>query len=155
MSDKQDFVIWWLSQASCTAIDSACYLFPWPAYLRSEFQSRIGRSGRGRLWIPKGIDLEEIPWPNPETDVSRRANQCGGIVMWRRDLAHVHDLPGFVTDLDMNEIPYVGIPREIPGSWQTMVAGALAYASGNYIAEADIRAVVEQVLNNLRKDVQP
>lgn len=147
MSEPQELVIWWLDQEATETIGAASYYFGWPAYIRDEFHSRMGRNGRGRLWVADGITLEEILWP--DTPTAECAGECGGIVIHRADLHHIHGLPGFVTDTAMNEIPFTGEPMPIPDDWITEIASAIAYARGSYVSEVDVRVAIDRVLKNV------
>lgn len=97
---KTGFAIWWLSQENCLGIVEVDKV-AWPSYLESECQSRIGRAGRGRLWIHKDIPVKGIDW-DESRPCARLAGECGGIVIRAEDVHHVIALPGFVTDLEMN-----------------------------------------------------
>jgi hypothetical protein len=114
MSDKPDvsnLLIWWTAQEDCQAIAGPDEDFEGPpldtvpSYIRDEFESRYGRNGRGRLWVPDGIDLESIDF---EANKDKRAAQyadefsMGGIVFHRSDFAAIAGLPGFVTDVELN-----------------------------------------------------
>lgn len=96
------YYIWWLSQDECEEIgdflDSNV-----PDYIRSEYLSRFGRPGRGRLWANPKIGLEEIQW-NINKPASRLAEKRGGIVIRRADVRSIFYKPGFVTDLELNFI---------------------------------------------------
>ena len=89
------YAIWWLSQEACEQVINADHNLP--DYIRNELNSRQGRPGRGRLWVPKSIDLDEITW-NDEATMASAASSCGGIVIDAVDISHVMFLPGFVTD---------------------------------------------------------
>lgn len=98
MTDK--LYIWWLSQEECEAIgdflDSSV-----PSYIRSEYLSRFGRPGRGRLWADPEMGIEEIQW-NINKPASRLAEKRGGIVIKEKDVAYIFYKPGFVTDTELN-----------------------------------------------------
>lgn len=101
-SARTDVLVWWLSQDECEAIgdelaDDA------PAYLCLEYRSRLGRPGRGRLWVDDQFDDVGIPWDTTKP-ASRLAGERGGIVIWASDAAHVFSLPGFLTDCRLNFI---------------------------------------------------
>lgn len=117
--DESQIVIWWLSQKDCEDIaenflrlepdaDDYTWLVPLPEYLKRQFVSRLGRAGRGRLWVPRDISLETIAWPEAHP-IARWIEQvsAGGIVFWRKDLAAIAGLPGVVTTttLDMVAAP--------------------------------------------------
>ena len=106
-TDVNSLAIWWLSQADCEAIavdEHAPEGELLPQYLKDEFNSRYGRPGRGRLWIPEGIDGFDVSWPEPETPIAKICGNCGGIVFWRKDMDALSILPGLVTDLFLNRL---------------------------------------------------
>jgi len=74
-----------------------------PDYIHSEFCSRYGRNGRGRLWAADELGSVGIPWDTTKP-ASRLAGSRGGIVIFKRDAVHVFGLPGFLTDLQLNFI---------------------------------------------------
>jgi hypothetical protein len=105
------YVIWWTTQSDCEFIVALCetekpMLAEWPTWLRDQFASRVGRSGRGRLWnawpdvaLVGGVE----PWP--DTLLGRFLNgtaadkfNAGGIVVPLGELNLVIGLPGFVTN---------------------------------------------------------
>lgn len=106
MGDTTAFLVWWTHQDDTEILRSPPY---WsrhpkvPAYVRRQFSQRYGRSGRGRLWVAPGIDVDAVAWDD-KWPTCRAAARCGGIVFHRADLAAVAALPGFITDLDMNEV---------------------------------------------------
>lgn len=105
-TDRTDVLIWWTDQEECET-------FGWeptdtfPQYLQSEYRSRLGRAGRGRLWAANEIGEVGIPWDESKP-ASRLAGKRGGIVIWKIDAHHVFGLPGFLTDLRLNFINDLG-----------------------------------------------
>lgn len=101
-TDRTDLLIWWTGQEECEAIgdELASNL---PNYIRSEFSSRWGRNGRGRLWVADELGDVGIPWDETKP-ASRLAGSRGGIVIWQSDAHHVFGLPGFLTDLRLNVV---------------------------------------------------
>lgn len=95
-------LIWWTSQQECEAIgfDSPA---TFPEYLADEYQSRLGRNGRGRLWIHASISQGDIEWP-ADKPAARLAGVRGGIVIRAADAPIVFGLPGFLTDTELNLI---------------------------------------------------
>lgn len=103
--DNTEYAIWWLSPSECNAIDSdyTGQLHDGaPKYLSAKFLSLRGRPGRGRLWVPDDIDVQDISWTDDA--IGRWCENCGGIVFWRKDLEHVMHYPGLITDLNMKRI---------------------------------------------------
>lgn len=102
---KPLFAIWWTNQEDCEAI-SHDRGGGWdvPSYLASEYKSRYGRAGRGRLWIAAELEAEGCPTkatlpPTPLGSVIERQSMAG-IVMRASDLGCLRDLPGLVTDFE-------------------------------------------------------
>lgn len=98
----EKYLIWWTNQNDCERIVK---LDTWPMWLADEFDSRDGRNGRGRLWIPSIFeDDEELPaeasW-HENNWLCRAANDAGGIVIPATAVEHVQFLPGFVTTFAM------------------------------------------------------
>ncbi len=103
MSEK--YLIWWTSQDDCERIVP---LETWPTWLASEYKSRRGRDGRGRLWVhsnhnraPLGASIE---WDVYKNWLCKAAANAGGIVIPADAVKHVQFLPGFVTTFAM-ELP--------------------------------------------------
>jgi len=96
-------LIWWLSGEDQEAIGDPSGT--WPVWLRIEYEGRMGRAGRGRLWIadkfapmaPR-IDSTHPGWQTP---IGKIAALRGGIVIGEEDLPLLADLPGLVTDLQL------------------------------------------------------
>jgi hypothetical protein len=115
--------IWWLDQDDCEKVESDYPLLrdangdlietedgedymrtpiPLPSYILKEFWSRMGRAGRGRLWVAPEIHLESIPWDDA-LPLAQHAERCGGIVFHRQDLDAVKAMhAGFATDTTWN-----------------------------------------------------
>lgn len=104
-----DVLVWWTDQPAAEAVErlvdaDSPLISAWPDYLKSEFQSRLGRAGRGRLWIDDRFSPRlEIPELLFDLPMGRWiTGACmGGIVIKKGDLRHVRELPGVVTDLDL------------------------------------------------------
>ena len=99
--EQASYAIWWLSQEASELLDLIIGDLSLPDYIRKEADSRFGRPGRGRLWVARGIDLQEIAWDNTKP-LAAGCYQCGGIVIRVEDVHHVACLPGFVTDTELN-----------------------------------------------------
>jgi len=96
------FLIWWLSKDEQAQIKPKQWLRV-PIYIKNELTSREGREGRGRLWVPKDIDLEEIPWNDNHPNAQRIMNEsAGGIVFHASDQEALAGLPGLITDLKLD-----------------------------------------------------
>lgn len=100
MTATPALLIWWTSQAECEQIGDALSESV-PDYIRSEYRSRLGRNGRGRLWVASRIALDEIPW-DATKPAARLASDRAGIVVDATDVEHVFGLPGFLTDTSLN-----------------------------------------------------
>lgn len=100
---NDDYLIWWTDQDECEAAPEAG-IERLPDYLRSEFRSRLGRPGRGRLWVAPHIPLGDgIGWDDNKP-AARLAGKRAGIVIEAKDKPAVLALPGFLTDLKLNFI---------------------------------------------------
>ena len=105
---RDDLAIWWLNQRECETVCGETETAPesLPEYVRREVQSRYGRNGRGRLWIPKEIDDGTVavdPWP--DNAMARQIGDThGGIVLYRVDQPRIASMPGILTDMRLNRI---------------------------------------------------
>jgi hypothetical protein len=103
-------LVWWTSQAEHSAIDEVSRL-ALPLYLQREVASRAGRAGHGRLWVPSEIEqLAAEPirvadgWQTP---LGLHIEEfCSGIVFSSKDLGHLAQLPGVVTDLQLRKVGF-------------------------------------------------
>lgn len=104
-------LVWWTDQTDCRRISGL--KGTWPPYLRNQYRSRLGRGGRGRLWVDRRFgDVAIDPWP--ETALSPRLGEsCAGIVIAREDLSQVAALPGVVTDLALKPVLPIDLIEEI------------------------------------------
>lgn len=115
MAQKNDLRIWWLDQEDCQAIGPK---LPdhFPPHLVGQYESRLGRPGRGRLWVdPSFGDVKTEVWP--DTPLGRRLQDCAGIVCLFGDLVLLHNMPGIVTDLQVNRADFVQREWIDPGSF--------------------------------------
>jgi hypothetical protein len=101
------FLIWWTNQADCAVVND--HMPGAPDYIAREFRGRLGRNGRGRLWIPSSLYAEvpvpPISIPCPETPLANvLGNSYGGIIIRARDVECLRDLPGVITDLTVRRI---------------------------------------------------
>lgn len=96
--------IWWLEQADYEAIGDELPA-SFPAYLKTEYESRRGRGGRGRLWVARefgevGVD----PWPDNAMARRLGGDDFGGIVIHDEHAAFLQRLPGVITDMHLNRV---------------------------------------------------
>lgn len=106
MSDEPQFAIWWTSQPDCEAIGDA---LPetLPAYMRQQYRSRLGRNGRGRLWLSTALGLPVhfgVDWPDSTPLADRLGADYGGIVIRAADAPLLAEMPGIVTGLDVRQL---------------------------------------------------
>ena len=94
------FLVWWLTEEEQTQITPEEWLRV-PIYIKDEFASLEGRPRRGRLWVPKDIDVEEIPWDDQHPN-AEKLGRAGGIVFHDSDKEALMGLPGLVTDLKLD-----------------------------------------------------
>lgn len=107
-------LIWWTNQADCEAIDTTCPYAEregeldarFPPYLRSQYSSRYGRNGRGRLWVDEQFGKVRVdPWPQTELGnvlVNTYLSQSyAGIVIRDEDGPLLDEMPGVVTTLGL------------------------------------------------------
>jgi hypothetical protein len=107
-----EIVIWWLTQNDCTAIGKD---LPesFPEYVRREYRSRLGSAGRARLWASKHFGFVGIyPWPN--TPLSKSLEAAGGIVIYKRDLPLLTEMPGLCTDIKLQRLEVSAVPEASP-----------------------------------------
>lgn len=71
-----------------------------PEHIQSEFGSRMGRAGRGRLWIPPHIELKGIDW-NEKSPLAKFCSEAGGVVFEEEFLDKMLLMPGIVTNLNL------------------------------------------------------
>jgi hypothetical protein len=90
MARSNKYLIWWTADWQA---QEGVRLLGVPKYIRDEFRDRVGRAGRGRLWVPTSIPIQCMKNPN------KAPVACGGIVFLASDLSVVDGLPGFVTDM--------------------------------------------------------
>lgn len=111
------YAIWWTDQVSCELAEAmGAPLDEWPPYLMAQWRARLGRNGRGRLWVDCDIDwgtgpmmiIADRKWVEFEDHPVGKAlaeGACGstwaGIVVRFEDVHHCLVMPGVVTDVDL------------------------------------------------------
>ena len=99
-----NYFIWWLSQNEYEEIlDKRLDAQLGKAYILEQFTSRVGRPGRGRLWVHESIPIRGIEWDNSKP-AGELAGVRGGIVIHADDAKFVLTKPGVLTDLKLNFI---------------------------------------------------
>lgn len=96
------YLVWWTDQEESESVTDE-QIAALPIYIIHQFESRFGRNGRGRLWVAEHIPVVEIPWLTNKP-ASRLADVRGGVVIDAEDAPAVFNLPGFLTDLELNFI---------------------------------------------------
>ncbi len=102
-------LIWWLCEEDYDFIGEPRET--WPEWLRLAYGRRLGRAGRGRLWVAEHfgevrIDPLTAAWGTP---LGRICNMYGGIVITERETMLLGDLPGIVTTLDLRRPEFGGL----------------------------------------------
>ena len=94
--------IWWLDQLACQCVVGTPRNAP--DYLKKQFEDRLGRPGRGRLWVADQFgEVAVDPWP--DTPLAKKlGGDWAGIVIRDEDKDIVIDLPGIVTDMQLNRV---------------------------------------------------
>jgi len=110
----EQYLVWWVNQVDCEAIGEKLNqaLPTAPVYLQTQYISRYGRGGRGRLWISPLLNLPSDvaidPWPStPLGEVL--AGDYGGIVIKAEDAPWA--LPGVITDLKLRRVYPITVER--------------------------------------------
>ena len=104
-SDK--FAVWWVNQSDReTFRENPDLWMGIPVYAARQLRSSVGRPGRGRLWVDSDIDVEGMNWDD-NAALAPVALKCAGIVIHRKDVPFVANLPGFVTDWDLRRLEMV------------------------------------------------
>lgn len=96
---RVELLIWWTSDAETQQIGPkapACL----PDYVRAQYELRLGRSGRGRLWVEERFGPQAIGnWP--KTLIADVAQDSAGIVFSKRDVKAFAGVTGMVTDFQL------------------------------------------------------
>lgn len=96
--------IWWLNQLQTESTVDNSALNKLPEYIFNGLQSRIGRAGRGRLWVHESLPSTSVdPWPDTSL-AETLGKDYGGIVFKPEHLEIVELFPGIITDLQLNLI---------------------------------------------------
>lgn len=123
--------IWWTNQADAEAASEKKDQLP--EYIKEQLSSRMGRPGRGRLWIPDGEIFTEINKNGIEWVKTRCEPYCaeaGGIVFTGDNLKDVIYMPGIVTNTSMEQF-FVGNIK-IPVEIRDNVSAIASYVSKLY-----------------------
>lgn len=98
-------LIWWTNQEDSELVtkDDIAKL---PEYIASQFKSRLGRAGRGRLWVAdlpefEAISKNGIMWYSNAPNIQYLI-VAGGIVIRNQDYFSVHKLPGIITSTNIS-----------------------------------------------------
>ena len=97
VSDQSKIAVWWVNQADCESINDE--QVP-SGYIRKEYESRLGRAGRGRLWVPNNISCQQVEVPS--SVCSDGQDTHGGIVILKEDIEKVRPLGGILSDAQGN-----------------------------------------------------
>lgn len=102
---KQDCYIWWTNQRDAESAQFADRT-NWPEELEVELNSRMGRAGRGSLWVPSEWTADDlgVEWKDNDPMFNALGDHYGGIVFRREHLPLLATFAGFITDFDMNPI---------------------------------------------------
>jgi hypothetical protein len=107
MKKRDKLLIWWLCENDYKAI-KVKDLKILPGYMTEEYKSRLGRPGRGRLWVSEKMKkiqavIEVNPWP--DSALGRLFGEgYGGIVFDGKSLPVLRRLPGIVTNLKLERV---------------------------------------------------
>ena len=93
MTDTNLLAVWWVNQSDCESINEDNINV---SYIRKEYDSRNGRAGRGRLWVPKQIKLQQVELPS--TVVFEGNDTHGGIVIFKEDVESIRNFGGIISD---------------------------------------------------------
>jgi len=101
-------LIWWLSQSDLESLlleRPERELGGLPEYILREIDSMMGRPLRGRLWVSSSFEKRprdfEVKFELFET-IGKHLVDSGGLVFREEDLGQIRDLPGEVTDFELN-----------------------------------------------------
>lgn len=98
-----EHLIWWTSQEDCDQFMGKNYHETIPSPYQERFMSRLGRSGRGRLWAENWAQaLIENDQLNSKIGKRIIGNNCGGVVFVADKWPEAINATGFVTDFDLN-----------------------------------------------------
>jgi hypothetical protein len=103
VSQLNRYAIWWTTSEESRTISRHFECLPtWcPDYLQDEWRSRVGRNGRGRVWVPAvlggRVPRVEFNNENPSALEEYVSEQCAGIVICAEHVDRLAHLPGIVT----------------------------------------------------------
>ncbi len=92
--------IWWLTQADYVKQKTNKRPSKIPKNIWNEVESRSGRGGRFRLWVPKGISYVGMPSDIPNDhweEFKSRTDDAGGIVITEEHIDNCLNWGGMVT----------------------------------------------------------
>ncbi len=96
------WVIWWTNQEDAErahALVKECGA-ELPEYIDAQLCGRMGRDGRGRLWVASAFAVTEVAW-DASSPVCQMASHAAGVVILESDAPVVAPLPGFITTSTM------------------------------------------------------
>lgn len=102
-----DLLIWWISGNDCELIGDNLDSDHIPSYICDQYRSRIGRDGRGRLWIEPSLGFQGSTTKAFEviTPLTRYLEiLCGGIMFLPEHKHHFQNLPGVITNLKLQRV---------------------------------------------------
>ena len=97
----KNILVWWLNQKEIEAINKM--ELDLPAYIDNEMIRKFKAVGKRRFFIPNEIDCVQTNW-NPKNPICKliTLSSAGGIVFHATDFDKVKELPGFITDINLN-----------------------------------------------------
>ena len=102
---RRELFIWWTTSADMAVIGPEAPT-KLPEYVREQYRDRLGRAGRGRLWVHARFGAREITeWPKTSIAQTIHEGSSGGVVFSGADLKlFTDDVPGLVTDFNLRVI---------------------------------------------------
>ena len=100
-----NLLIWWLEGIQAEVLEDI--KGGMPAYIMSELSSMSGRPLRGRLWVPEGISINRLSDDAIKIMGFLGLDKLGGIVFHKEDLRFIENLPGIITDCELNTVDLI------------------------------------------------